>query len=148
MRNVSGHFWSGAHQAHRSTNHIDELGQLVDLPTAQPSSCSGDPDISGHRHLRSTNLPLYAHRPKLKDAEGSSVSPDTPLPKENWPRGIKFDQQCNDDEQRREHQKPSTGNEQVKTTFDHGKSRTPHCHAKLQGQADHPQQTGKEITEM
>src|SRR2546430_7379388 len=96
-------------EAHLAPQHVDELGQLIDLPAAQHAAHARDAWIAGAGDER-TRAPGGPHGTKLEDLERLAASPDADLPKEDRSRPAAFDGDCRhredgaqEDEQRDRH---------------------------------------------
>ena len=98
---------TGSHEAHLSSQDIDDLGKFVKARPSQEFSDSRNPRIMDElvlffklpfekwillQHFFQRLLRPLNHRPELDDPEGPSVSPDPPLGKEDRARRGEGDQ--------------------------------------------------------
>src|SRR5205814_7364380 len=85
-----GHERPRPDEAHLAANHVDELGQLVQIGAAKEAAHTRDAWVLGHleealgalvaRHeLRLHRVGAVVHRAELEDPEGLAVAADAPL---------------------------------------------------------------------
>ena len=116
-RHVVRHFGARAHQAHRAAQHVDQLGQLIELVAPQPLARAGDAGIAGHRQLRRAAGLHRRHRAEFEDTKMVAAAPHPHLAEEHRPGRVQLDQQRQQQQQRRQQQQAGGGCHQIECPF-------------------------------
>src|SRR5580700_9397951 len=78
-----GQFGPGTDEAHISQEHIQELRQLIELPTAKKGADRCESLIAGSRDLVPCATLEVFHRPEFQNREIPAVKPGTLLQEQN-----------------------------------------------------------------
>src|SRR5262249_55667 len=106
-----------ADERHVAREHIEELGDLVDIPAPQPAPDPGQPRIG------LGGLPDYrpvlerAHGAKLDDAKRLLVETVTPLHEEDRAWAVEFDQDSDQDQKRRRRDERAGREDEIEDAF-------------------------------
>ena len=90
-----------ADERHVAGEHVEKLGNLVDVPAPQPAPGLGQARISGRGLANDGAVIKRAHAAKLDDAKWLLVEAVAPLREEDRSGAVELDEYGYEDEQRR-----------------------------------------------
>jgi hypothetical protein len=87
---------------HFTFKDVDQLGQFIQLAATQETPHTGNPRISAYRDGNPLQGGVNPHSPEFIDIERLEVFPDSLLFEKDWSFGIQPDQDCRQEEERRD----------------------------------------------
>ena len=111
---------AGAHQAHLTFEHIEQLGQLIQAPAPQHGTHGGDAGVITGGLLEAGLIASFqhTHAAELVHREGLAIEAVALLAKQNWPWARKSHHQGNQQQQGGDQQHTGAGEQQIKTAFE------------------------------
>ena len=118
--------WSD--QAHLTPQHIDQLGQLIDLRSAQPPANPGYPLISRVGDMWPWVSGRDGHGTQLVDKEGSAIAPGSQSSIESRARRVELDHGRGDRNDRRRHDESRDCDDEIEGALADRRSHPANCH--------------------